>query len=203
MQIKYLSHACFELKNSKTLLIDPFFHGNELAPSYAGSPDLILVTHEHFDHFDPEFLSQVDVPVVCPSTCNPKKAVIMKIGDKKTVEGIFIEMVSASHHQSDYAAGFIFEFEGKRIYHPGDTYLDGVKEQKDIDIFFVPIGGFYTMNVDEALKALKIVNPELAIPMHFNTFDQIKADPQEFKQKAEKKGFTVKVIPIGGSIEVL
>lgn len=50
VRIKYLSHSGFELKNGKTLLIDPYFSGNALAPKYSGKPDLILITHEHFDH---------------------------------------------------------------------------------------------------------------------------------------------------------
>lgn len=199
MKITYLSHSCFEIKNEKTLLIDPYFSGNPLAPPYEGKPDLILVTHEHHDHSD---ISQFDSPVVCPPTFKTKNSQEMKVGEKKTVEGIEIEMVSSSHHQSKYPTGFVFEIEGKRLYHSGDTYLDGVKPLGNIDIFFVPIGGYYTMNIDEAVEALKIIKPKLVIPMHYNTFPQIQADPEEFKVKAEKEGFRVKVLKIGEEIEV-
>lgn len=192
MNITYLSHACFELKNAKTVLIDPFFKDNPNAPSYSGNPDLVLVTHEHHDHSDAE---RFVTTVVCPEPCRKKfkNSVTMKIGDKKTVEGIPLEMVEASHHQSSYPTGFIIQMGGKRIYHMGDTYLDGVKPHGTIDILFIPIGGYYTMNIEEALKALDIVKPKLAIPMHYNTFPQIKADPQAFKKKGEEKGFSVKV----------
>ncbi|MGC1121035.1 MAG: metal-dependent hydrolase [Candidatus Methanofastidiosia archaeon] len=196
MNITYLSHACFELKNAKTILIDPFFKDNPSAPSYSGDPDLVLVTHEHHDHSDAE---RFNATVVCPEPCRKKfkNPVTMKIGDKKTVEGIPLEMVEASHHQSSCPTGFIIQMEGKRIYHMGDTYLDGVKPHGTIDILFIPIGGYYTMNVEEALKALDIVKPQLVIPMHYNTFPQIKADPSAFKKKGEEEGFSVKVFKFG------
>lgn len=199
MKITYLSHSCFEFKTEdRTILIDPYFSGNQLAPSYNGKPNLVLVTHSHFDHADAK---KFDATVVCPSTCKFKKREIMKIGDKKKVEGVNIEMISASHHQDSYPTGYIFELEGRRIAHLGDTYIDGVKKLLNIDLLLLPIGGFFTMNIDEALKALGIISPKLAIPMHYNTLPQIKADPNDFKQKAEKKGFKVRVLKIGETIE--
>lgn len=199
VRMTYLSHSCFEFKaQGKTILIDPFFSGNKLAPPYSGRPDLILVTHSHFDHADAK---RFDATVVCPSTCKFKKSVTLKIGDKKNVDGINIEMISASHHQDSYPTGYIFELEGKRIAHLGDTYMDGVKKLSNIDLLLLPIGGYYTMNIDEAIKALAVISPKLAIPMHYNTLDEIKADPNEFKAKAEKKGFKVRVLRIGETME--
>jgi L-ascorbate metabolism protein UlaG (beta-lactamase superfamily) len=199
MKIRWLSHACFEIKNSKTILIDPYFKENPLAPKYEEKPDLILVSHEHFDHSD---VSRFVSKIVCPPNMDCKNSIKMKIGDIKEIEGVKIVMVESSHHQSEYATGFIIEWEGKRLYHPGDTYVDAIKNRGNIDVFFVPIGGFYTMNIDEAIQALKIVKPKLAIPMHFNTFEKIKANPEEFKEKAEKLGFNVKVLNISESIEI-
>ena len=199
MKITYLSHSCFEFKTpNKTVLIDPFFSGNSSAPKYSGKPDLVLVTHSHFDHADAKGF---DATVVCPSTCKFKKTVLMKIGEKKIVEGINVEMISASHHQDPYPTGYIFELEGKRIAHLGDTYLDGVKKLGNIDLLLIPIGGFYTMNPDEAVKALEIISPKLTIPMHYGTLPQIEKDPSGFKQKAEKKGFKVSILKIGESME--
>ena len=197
MKIKYLSHSCFEIKNKKIILIDPFFSKNPLAPDYKGKPDLILVTHEHFDHSD---TLRFDSLVICPIGLKIKNSQEMKIGEKKIIEDIKIEMVSSSHHQSKYPTGFIIEIEGKRLYHPGDTYLDGIKPLGGVDIFFVPIGGYYTMNIDEAIEALKIIKPKLAIPMHYKTLPQIQAEPKEFKTKAEKEGFKVKILKIGEEI---
>lgn len=194
MKIKYLSHACFELRNEKTILIDPYFEGNDLAPDYTGRPDLVLVTHEHFDHG--KDAGRFDCTKICPPNCQYPNSVEMKIGDKTEVMSIPIEMISASHHQSGYPTGYVFEYEGKRIAHLGDTYLDGVSPIENVNILFCPIGGHFTMNVDEAVEALKIIRPELTIPMHYNTFPEIQADPQEFKEKAESEGFKVLVLEI-------
>ncbi len=194
LRIKYLSHACFELKNGKTILIDPYFEGNDNAPDYAGKPDLVLVTHEHFDHGADA--AKFGCPKVCPPNCDYTNKIEMKIGDKIDVMGIPIEMISASHHQSEYPTGFVFQYGGKRIAHLGDTYLDGVSRIENVDILFVPIGGYFTMNIDEAVEALKIIRPKLAIPMHYNTFPEIQADPFEFKEKAEAQGFSVLVMDI-------
>lgn len=199
MKIRWLSHSCFEIRNDKTILIDPFFSNNPLAPEYKGKPDLILVTHEHVDHTD---VSQFDFPVVCPRGFKTQKSQEMMIGEKRTVEGIRIEMVASNHPHTKYATGFVFEVEGKRLYHPGDTFLKGVAPLGKIDVFFVPIGGYFTMNIDEAVEALKIIKPKLAIPMHYNTLPQIKADPGEFAAKAEKAGFKVKLLKIDEEIEV-
>jgi len=202
VKIKYLSHAGFELKNGKVVLIDPYFFGNELAPKYEGKPDLIILTHEHADHFDPEFVAKYDVPVLCPNTCNPKNPINIKIGEKKEVMGINIEMIKASHHQSLYATGYIIEYGDRRIAHLGDTYIDGVRPLKSIDILMVPIGGYFTMNISEAVRAVKMINPKLVIPMHYNTLPEVKADPKEFEAKAEKEGFSVRVMEFGEEIEV-
>jgi L-ascorbate metabolism protein UlaG (beta-lactamase superfamily) len=199
MKIKYFSHSCFEIKSKIIILTDPFFSKNPLAPKYEGNPDLILVTHEHFDHSD---TSRFDSLVVCPVGLKLKNSQEMKIGEKRIIEGVRIEMVTSTHPQSSYPTGFVFEVEGKRLYHPGDTYIDGVKPLGNIDLFFVPIGGYYTMNIAEAVEAMKIIKPKLAIPMHYNTFPQIGADPEEFKAKAEKEGFKVKVLKIGEEIEI-
>ncbi len=202
MKIRYLGHAGFELRNGKTVLIDPYFHGNSKAVEYGGKPDIILVTHEHFDHFDSRFISKFDVPVVCPSTCNPKNAMHMAVGEKKNVMGIDIEMIHASHHQSKYATGFIIDYGSKRVAHLGDTYMDGIHPLKGIDILLVPIGGHFTMNIDEAVGAVKTIIPKLVIPMHYDTFPEIKADPEEFKRKAENEGFNVRTMKFGEEIEV-
>jgi len=196
VNITYLSHACFELTDTKIILIDPFFEGNKNAPAYKKNPDIILVTHEHADHSD---AGRFDSLVVCPHTCKNKFKTVepMRIGEIKTIHGISIEMVKASHHQSEYPTGYIFQLEGKRIYHMGDTYLEGVRNYGTIDILFIPIGGYYTMDSEEALEALRIVNPRLTIPMHYSTFLQIKADPFHFKELAEDEGFKIKVFNIG------
>ena len=200
MKLRYLSHACFELKNSKTVLIDPFFSENKLAPKYEGTPDLILITHEHFDHSD---AVNFDCLALAPSTCKLKRMITVNIGDVFDLHNISIKVVKASlHHDSKYSSGYLINYEGKKIYHAGDTFLDAIEKIAEVDIFIVPIGGTYTMNIDEAIEALKIIEPKLAIPMHYNTFPEIKADPKEFQNKAENSGFKVKIMDDGEEIDI-
>jgi len=200
VRVTYLSHSCFEVQDvDHTLLIDPFFSKeNPNAPSYAGKPDIVLITHEHFDHTTAERFSAT---VVVPPTMAGRfrKAVVMERGQTRLVEGVRVTMVGASHHQSKYPTGYVFELGGVRFAHLGDTYLDGVQPLENVAVLFIPIGGFFTMNVEEALEALDIIKPDVAIPMHFNTFSQIKADPQRFKQLAENAGHRVAVLPVGGT----
>jgi L-ascorbate metabolism protein UlaG (beta-lactamase superfamily) len=202
VKLKYLSHAGFELRNGKIVLIDPYFNGNALATKYDGRPDLIISTHEHFDHFDSEFIAGFDVPVVCPDTCKPNDPIHMVIGEKKEVMGIGMEMINASHHQSKYPTGIVLDYEGKRICHMGDTYIDGVRPLDNIDVLLVPIGGHFTMNIQEAVRATRTIKPKLAIPMHYDTFPEIKASPEEFREKAGEEGLAVKVLKFGEETEL-
>jgi len=197
--IRYLSHAGFEIRNGKTILIDPYFSGNDLAPAYDGKPDMVLVTHEHFDHYDKRFISRLNCPVVCPLGVRHKGGVSMRAGETRSFDSVTVHMFSVSHHQSKSANGYVIEYGDKRIAHLGDTYLDGVKELGPIDVLLVPIGGHFTMNIDEAVEALKILKPRISIPMHFNTFPEIKVNPMVFKEKAERQGFSVEIFKIGES----
>ena len=199
VKVTYLSHACFEVQDiDHTLLIDPFFSNrNPLAPPYTGKPDIILITHEHFDHITAErFHAMIVAPP--PLAGKFKRMTVMERGESKLVEGVSVAMIGVAH-KSEYPTGYIFELGGVRFAHLGDTYLDGVQPLQNIDVLFVPIGGFFTMDIAEAVRALDIINPNVAIPMHFNTFSQIKADPDEFKRRAEAAGHRVIVIPIGAS----
>jgi L-ascorbate metabolism protein UlaG (beta-lactamase superfamily) len=200
LKLRYLSHACFELNNAKTVLIDPFFSENKLAPKYAGTPDLILITHEHFDHTD---ATNFDCLVLAPSTCKFKRMITVNIGDTFDFGDISIKVVKASlHDDCEYSSGYLINYEGKKVYHAGDTYLDAIEKIGKVDTFMIPIGGTYTMNIDEAVEALKIIEPDLAIPMHYNTFPVIKADPKEFQVKAENSGFKVKIMDFGEEIDI-
>jgi L-ascorbate metabolism protein UlaG (beta-lactamase superfamily) len=200
LKLRYLSHSCFELKNAKTVLIDPFFSGNKHAPKYEGTPDLVLITHEHFDHSE---ATNFDCLVLAPSTCKFKRMITVNIGDTFDFDDFSIKVVKASlHGDSKYSSGYLIDCKGKKIYHAGDTFLDSIEKIAKVDVFMVPIGGTYTMNIDEAVEALKKIEPELAIPMHYNTFPEIKADPKEFQVKAENSGFKVKIMDFGEEIDI-
>jgi L-ascorbate metabolism protein UlaG (beta-lactamase superfamily) len=103
-------------------------------------------------------------------------------------------------------AGVILSIDGKIIYHTGDTGLfydmKLIGEMNEIDYMLLPIGDNFTMGITDAAKAVEFVSPKVAIPMHYNTFPVIKADPNEFKKLVESKGFKCKVMEFGEEISL-
>jgi L-ascorbate metabolism protein UlaG (beta-lactamase superfamily) len=106
-------------------------------------------------------------------------------GDKKTLRGFDLEVKPVHHPRAFYPVSFTLAKDGKRVYHAGDTSLIEFDDIK-ADIALLPIGGTFTMDVVDAVRATKTIKPEIVIPMHFNTFCLIKADPREFVQKINK-----------------
>ncbi|MBI2529948.1 MAG: metal-dependent hydrolase [Candidatus Diapherotrites archaeon] len=219
VKARFLGHSSFLISLAGTgVLIDPYFshEGSEdlkrIVPSSAPENEfrdvsLILITHEHFDHFDKsaiekialknnstvmaheEMLNQLKIQ-------NSQKQTI-KMNDTYLLRNIKIDVMPAHHPQSFYPVGYILSHEGKSIYHMGDTEL--MEEFTDpklnsITLMLLPIGGTYTMDVTDAVKTVKSMKPDYAIPMHFNTFGAIRADPNEFKERIEKSIIKTKAI---------
>lgn len=209
VKLRYLGHSSFLASfNSANVLIDPYIHSeskeSELKRLVKSPVDesslpgigLILLTHEHFDHCDKKAIESISSKnmstVVAPENIlqelNIEKSLgrTVKMGDTLKVRNIDISVVPAHHPLSFYPVGYILRADGKAIYHSGDTeLLDDFPEEK-VDAFLVPIGGTYTMDLIDAVKATKTIKPAYAIPMHYNTFEAIKADPNEFQQRIEK-----------------
>jgi L-ascorbate metabolism protein UlaG (beta-lactamase superfamily) len=103
-------------------------------------------------------------------------------------------------------AGVIISADKKNVYHTGDTGLfydmKLIGEMTPIDYLLLPIGDNFTMGITDAAKAVELVSPKLAIPMHYNTFPMIAADPKEFKRLTESKGFKVRVLNFSEEIEL-
>jgi L-ascorbate metabolism protein UlaG (beta-lactamase superfamily) len=117
---------------------------------------------------------------------------IVKRGDKLTVNGVPVEVVPAYntdpmrqkfHPHSYGGVGYIVTLGGKRIYHTGDTDAIPEMEQVRCDVMLVPVSGTYVCNADEAVAAVNLVKPKLAIPMHWDTIVGSWEDANDFKQK--------------------
>ena len=102
-------------------------------------------------------------------------------------------------------AGVLVMVEGKTIYHTGDTGLFSdmklIAEMNPIDVALIPIGDNFTMGLDDAAKAVEFLQPKLAIPMHYKTFDVIDTDPEEFVTRIKKTGVEAQVMDYGNTIE--
>ncbi|MCX7612248.1 MAG: metal-dependent hydrolase [Ignavibacterium sp.] len=224
MKIRYLGHSAFQIKtNGYEILIDPFLDDNPVSPikSKDVDPDFVILTHAHGDHLgdsikignksNPLFICVNELAEWLKS--KGLKAHNMHIGGSRNFEFGKVKFTIA-HHGSitpdgNYAgepAGVILNIENKTFYHTGDTGLfydmKLIGEINSIDYMFVPIGDNFTMGIDDAVKAVEFVKPKIAIPIHYNTFEIIKADPELFKQKIEANGFNCRIMKFGEEIEV-
>ena len=219
MQIKYLGHSAFELKfNDKKVLIDPFL---VLSPNYDvnGVTD-IFVTHGHGDHLGSaiEISKKTDAKITAvfelANYCASKGANTngINIGGWLDFEWGRVLPVVALHSSSTpegiYAGcpcGFIFEIENKVIYHAGDTCLNGemkiLGELYQPDIAMLPIGGNYTMDIEQAVIASEWLGASGIIPMHYNTFDAINVDITEFERQIRNKGKIPLVLKVGQTLD--
>ncbi len=224
IKLTYHGHSVFEIKTEKhSLVIDPFFNGNchaKIKPSDVKA-DYIILTHAHGDHLGDAFeiAKKNDATVIAVNELanyvseNGCKAHNMHIGGGYNFPFGRVKFTIAHHGSSSpdgrymgEPAGVVLSINGKNIYHAGDTglFLDMklIGEINKLDAALLPIGDNFTMGIDDAVKAVDFLNPGLAVPMHYNTFGVIEADPQEFKRKVESIGKKCTIIPFGESIEI-
>lgn len=225
MKLKYFSHSAFQITTDKEIkiLIDPFLDDNPTSPikSKDVSADYIILTHGHGDHIGDSFkiAKRSNSTFICVNElanyCSEKgfKAHNMHIGGGYNFEFGRVKFTIAHHgsktpdnQYTGEPSGVILSIENKNIYHTGDTGLfydmKLIGEMTPIDYMLLPIGDNFTMGISDAIKAVELVSPKFAIPMHYNTFPVIAADPNEFKKQAEAKGFKCIVLGYGEEITV-
>jgi L-ascorbate metabolism protein UlaG (beta-lactamase superfamily) len=190
-KISWLGHDCILYQDKKTIYFDPF--------QIAGGPpaDLILISHDHFDHCSPDDVKkiQTEKTVIVTEADSAKKLSgkmeIIKPGQTKTIQGITIEAVPSYNTNKDFHVkdkgwlGFIVTLDGVRLYHTGDA--DFIPEMKTIktDIAFLPVSGTYVMTAREAVEAAKALKPKIAVPMHYGAIVGSADDALEFQKMLE------------------
>ncbi len=200
IEVHYLEHDCFRINNSKVIYIDPYKISEQTIKA-----DIVISTHEHYDHCSPEDISKVikdETIIVASVNCKGKfnglkvkEIIFMKPGDKKEVNGVKIEAVRAYNvnkfrapgqvfHPREYQGiGVVVELNGVRVYHAGDTDLiDEMGELENIDIAFLPVSGTYVMTFKEASEAVKKIKPKVAIPMHYGAIVGSVRDAEKFRE---------------------
>lgn len=208
--VTFLGHSCFQITdNSHSVIIDPFLSGNPVAvlKPDAIKVDAVLLTHGHGDHFGDtiEIVKRNNALVIAvfelAKYCEQKGLQThgMHIGGSHVFSFGKVKFTPALHGSSiieddetirymGNPAGIVLTMGEKTIYHAGDTGLFMDMEligKMNLDAALLPIGDNYTMGVDDAVEAVKILHPKIVIPMHYNTFDLIKADPDDFSAKVQ------------------
>ncbi len=226
MKITYYGHSCFLVETaSARLLIDPYLNDNPLSPIKAGDVrcDYVLLSHGHEDHTaDALGIAQANGATIVANYeiaeyfaakgarthgMNPGGAFRFPFGRVK---------LTIAHHTSSLNAGLnpiymgvpcglIVEADGQRLYHAGDTalFLDmQLIGRGGLDAALLPIGDNFTMGPEDALDALDLLKPRLAVPIHYNTWAPIAQDPDAFAQAAAARGHRVKALRPGGTLDL-
>jgi L-ascorbate metabolism protein UlaG (beta-lactamase superfamily) len=187
--IHWLGHDTFKITGRKVIYTDPYKIKRK------DTADIILITHEHFDHCSPEDVKKIQGPetvIVATPDCAgklPGTLKTVKPGDRVTVDGVEIEAVPSYNTNKDFHTrdkdwvGYIITIDGRRIYLAGDTdYIPEMKTFRNIDIALLPVSGTYVMTADEAVKAALDIGPKVAIPMHYGSIVGGRADAERFAE---------------------
>ena len=227
MKITFLGHAALLVEQgSFKALIDPFLTGN---PVYKANPDHItgithiFITHGHRDHVGDALdiarengsiiISNAELASVFWKKDKALKLHPMHIGGAYNFDFGRVKMTPAVHgssyedddgvHGGGNPGGFLITLNKKTLYHAGDTgliYDMKLLEAENVDVAFLPIGGNYTMDMVDAARAVEFIQPQTTVPMHYNTFGLIKADPKKFKELLPNH--EVVILQPGESIDV-
>lgn len=201
VDIYWLGHDSFRVvAGGFVLYFDPY-------QIQVGEPkaDVVLVTHEHFDHCDPASIRRVSKPstvVVAPpiaKSCVAKAAaniVEISVGETKEVGRARVTAYPAYnvnkfrdparglvfHPRQDGRVSYLVEVGGVRLFHAGDS--DFIPEFRDVkaDVVFVPVSGVYVMTPQEAAEFINTVEPAVAIPMHYGSIVASRAEAEEFRR---------------------
>jgi len=190
MSITFLGHASLLLTfNGKNIFIDPF--GQVADYTTLPKADLVLCTHEHRDHLDPQAMAAIRNPatqlVLNPAGVSQvEDSIAIRNGEKQTVGGLPIEAVPAYNilhkredgnlfHPKGIGNGYILTFGDKRVYLAGDTEnIPEMKNLHDIDIAFLPMNLPYTMTPEMVVDAARMFMPGILYPYHFGNTDTSK-----------------------------
>lgn len=219
MKLKYLGHSAFELNiDERKILIDPFL---VLSPDYdpTGVTD-IFVTHAHSDHIGSaiEISRKTGAKITAifelANYCASKGASAQGINlggwiqydwGKVLAVPAFHSSMTPDNTYGGCPCGFIFNINDRIIYHAGDTCLNSemktIGEVYQPDLSMLPVGGYYTMDIEQAVRASEWLETSIVVPMHYNTFDAIKVDISEFEREIRKLNKIPLIMNVGQEVE--
>ncbi len=213
VEIKWLGHAGFLIKNSRIIYIDPYNikEGFEKA-------DLILLTHSHYDHCSVADMNKIvkeGTRIIAPADCQSKitkfdvpiKIEIVEPGQELDLGDVEISTIASYnidkhfHPEEEGWVGYLVKTNGVLIYHAGDTdvipemqKLTGYKQSDREFVALLPVGGRFTMSAEEAVEAAKIIKPTLAIPMHWGSIVGSEDDAKEFVELCKEENIRAEIL---------
>ncbi|MFA5386074.1 MAG: MBL fold metallo-hydrolase [Candidatus Paceibacterota bacterium] len=210
---KYIHSAVLIEHKNKRILIDPgcYCYSENFSANDWGKVDILLITHSHKDHFVIEAVGTIrqnNPNLVIFSTKAIEEVLskenidceVLNPDEEKLVDGIKIKGVKQAHGDLPSGdprpdvIGFLID---DKFYHPGDTIY--MEEKPKTEVLFVPFNGIVTMDIKEAAKFSKEINPKIIIPIHYNS-PKFPVDVNDFVKEME--GYNVKVLKNGESIEI-
>lgn len=211
VDLKWLGHAGFLIKNSITIYIDPY----NIKPD-AEKANLILLTHSHYDHCSVDDLNKIvqeGTKIICPADCQskitrfdvPVKIELIEPGQEIDLGTIKISALRAYntdkpfHPKSGDWVGYLIKMKDVIIYHAGDT--DKISEMQKLTghqgknfVALLPVGGRFTMSAEEAVEAAELIKPTLAIPMHYGSISGTEEDAKEFVQLCKEENINAEIL---------
>lgn len=209
MKLTFFGHSCFLIESNSGFkaVIDPFLKENPVAPvqpEHLKGITHVFITHGHGDHMaDALGIAKANGSIVIANyeICKAFEPFHvethpMHIGGRMIFDFGRVKMTPALHGSGievqgnmvygGNPCGFVIELDGKKMYHAGDTGLTmdmQLLADELIDVAILPIGGNFTMDIEDALRAVDFIQPKKVIPMHYNTFPLIRANPRTFAEK--------------------
>lgn len=221
MDLTYFGHSTFQLETEgTTLLFDPFFTDNPHtdASAEAFDPDVLLLTHAHFDHFsdvegvldgsDPLVIGNFEITQRVNQEFGHDAIQPLNEGGNIDLDWGSVESVHARHSSSfpdgSYGGvplGFVLTLPDGVVYNTGDTApfaeMQWIGDLWDVDLMLAPIGNVFTMGIYGALHATEMVEPDLVAPLHYDTFPPIETDLDTFRDAFADAGYDTIVFDVG------
>lgn len=193
MNIKVLNHASIKMTGQKTIYFDPY----QLMEEYHDA-DIIFITHDHYDHYEESSIKNamtdktiLVVPTSLEEQARTLSTNLMSVEPNKTytIDDILVDVIPSYNTNKDFHPkeknyiGYNITIDDTKYYIMGDTDRTSEADSVQTDICLVPIGGTYTMNVDEAVAYINDLKPKKVIPIHYGTVAGDKSLGNTFKEK--------------------
>ena len=192
MKIEVLRHASIKLTGSKVVYIDPYKIQEKTSDA-----DYIFITHDHYDHYDEESINNIKkdtTKIIVPKCLEDKEnALVVEPNNDYGIDDITFSAIASYninkpfHPKEKGYVGYIINLEGLNYYIMGDTDITEEALKVKCDVCFVPIGGVYTMDVNEAISYINQLKPKKAIPIHYGLIVGDKSLGIEFKERINKE----------------